>query len=158
MTSSAFQLKWLPLPGLTPPNPTQPNAVTYVADAEQRYPCRRCLHDGAPGEEMTLLSYDPFRGDSPYRKASPIFVHKRGCELYRGAEMPEQQKRRPMTLQGYDASHMMVNSGSAEGGAEVERVCMEMLGDERVDYLHLHNAKSGCFSVGVERGERGPLD
>src|SRR4051794_33753682 len=51
-------------------------------------PCRRCLQDIEPGETAILVSYDPFDADSPYRSASPVFVHERSCRPYLGCAVP----------------------------------------------------------------------
>src|SRR2546428_8488251 len=51
----------------------------YVADEDTGYPCRQCLQDAAIGDELVLVSYDPFSGESPYRSASPIFLHRQSC-------------------------------------------------------------------------------
>ncbi|MCP5031930.1 MAG: DUF1203 domain-containing protein [Actinomycetia bacterium] len=51
----------------------------YLVDAVPGYPCRQCLQDAQIGEELILVSYDPFGSDSPYRSASPIFLHRVEC-------------------------------------------------------------------------------
>ena len=51
----------------------------YVADSKPGYPCRQCLRDAEIGEELILVSYDPFEQASPYRSASPIFLHCAPC-------------------------------------------------------------------------------
>ena len=38
----------------------------YVADEKPSFPCRQCLRDAEIGEELLLVSYDPFEIDSPY--------------------------------------------------------------------------------------------
>ena len=56
--------------------------VVRVADESPGYPCRQCLRDAEVGEELVLVSYDPFEGfgeHSPYRSASPIFLHRDDC-------------------------------------------------------------------------------
>src|SRR4051794_8666568 len=90
------RLKFVPLP--TPLNTSQPGTSTITVDKENAYPCRRCLTDGYVGEKMFLLAYDPFRSDSPYRGASPIFVHEEPCTLYQGTIVPEQQRRRLLSV------------------------------------------------------------
>jgi hypothetical protein len=46
---------------------------------------------------------------------------------------------------------MMVGSDVLQG-SELEEAAGRMLGDTGVEYLHVHNAKPGCFAVRVERG------
>ena len=100
---------------------------------------------------MLLLSYDPFLGDSPYSGPGPIFVHQKHCAPYQGTEVPEQQRRRLLSVRAYDGRHMMVGSDALQG-SELEEVAGRMLGETGVEYLHVHNAKPGCFAVRVERG------
>jgi hypothetical protein len=38
-------------------------------------------------------------------------------------------------------------------GSELEAIAGSMLEDNGVEYLHVHNAKPGCFAVRVERGQ-----
>src|SRR2546421_10162916 len=102
------RLKFVPLP--TPLHTSQPSTRTITVDRESAYPCRRCLADGHEGEQMLLLAYDPFQGDSPYRGAGPIFVHKEPCTPYQGMTVPEQQRQRLLSVRGYDHRHMMVNA------------------------------------------------
>lgn len=59
-----------------------------VADASPGYPCRACLCDAEVGEELLLVSHDPFAGPSPYRCASPIFLHA-GAAVIDGVELAD---------------------------------------------------------------------
>jgi hypothetical protein len=66
--------------------------------------------------------------------------------------LPPYVTRRLISLRAYDAGDMMVDAGVAEGDAlrpEIER----LLRDTRVRYIHLHNARRGCFSCALERVE-----
>jgi len=100
---------------------------------------------------MLLLSYDPFLGDSPYSGPGRIFVHQKHCTPYQGTEVPEQQRWRLLSVRAYNGQHMMVGSEVLHG-SELEEVAGKMLGGTGVEYLHVHNAKPGCFAVRVERG------
>jgi hypothetical protein len=145
----ASSLKWVPLPA--PLSTSQPGTITITVDSENSYPCRRCLTDGQINESMLLLSYDPFLGDSPYSGPGPIFVHQEHCTPYQGTKVPEQQRRRLLSVRAYDGRHMMVGSEVLQG-SELEEVAGRMLDGTGVEYLHVHNAKPGCFAVRVERG------
>ena len=154
MDTSTHQLRFRPLPAPLPDLDELPAGTVrrVVADRADAYPCRRCLHDAAPGDELVLLSYDPFLGTSPYRHAGPIFVHVRDCvpgpqDLVRA---PAQLLRRQLSLRGFDAEHNQVATAVIEG-AEVESASSRMLADPAVVYLHVHNAAPGCFAVRVER-------
>ena len=118
-------------------------------------PCRRCLHDTSIGEEVMLVPYDPFFGDSPYRSRSPIFVHARDCSKYDQYQngvgtVPPQQRSRLLSIRGFDKDHMMIRAELAEG-VNALQICKEMLLGGEVVYIHLHYARYGCFAVKVER-------
>ncbi|KAI1343095.1 hypothetical protein F5Y15DRAFT_277236 [Xylariaceae sp. FL0016] len=123
---------------------------------DQPVPCRRCLQDSRVGEEMVLISYDPFRGDSPHRCTSPIFLHPSSrCHLASfpstGALLPEQQRTRFLSVRAFDAGHMMVGSDLVDGEQMLD-ACERLLGDEtRAEYCHLHYARQGCFAVRVDK-------
>jgi hypothetical protein len=64
--------------------------------------------------------------------------------------LPEQQRRRTISVRAFDADHMMID-GVVVSGVELEEKLEEVFGDERVDYVHLHYAGAGCFAVRVDR-------
>jgi hypothetical protein len=127
--------------------------IRRVASETMRPPCRRCLQDANSGEELKLLSYDPFppNSETPYRGLGPIFVHADECkEFQHGDEMPVRQLQRTMALRAYDNKHMMVASEIVPGKA-LERVSGEMLADETASYIQVYNASPGCFAFRIER-------
>jgi hypothetical protein len=146
--STTLSLKWVPLPAQL--NVDQHGVVTKVVDEDNSYPCRRCLHDGQIGEEVLLISYDPFLGDSPYRGASPIFVHRQPCTLYQDTAVPDQQRRRLLSVRAYDARHTIVDADVVEG-SKLQQISEKFFVDPQIQYLHIHYAKMGCFAVRVER-------
>ena len=81
------------------------DARPTVADASDAFPCRRCLTDAEPGETLLLLSYDPWLVDSPYRQPGPVFVHEQ-CETAVVTALPEQQRRRLLSVRAFDAEGM----------------------------------------------------
>lgn len=139
-----FRLHPLPTPVL----PT--GGVVVKVDAADSYPCRRCLHDGRVGETMTLISYDPFLGRSPYTGSGPIFVHSTECELTGAAVVPEQLRRRLLAVRAYDAAHFMVDCDVVDGSA-LETVADRFFADAEVSYAHVHFARAGCFAVRLDR-------
>jgi hypothetical protein len=138
-------MRVIPLPA---PLTEDPGAVRIVADKPSSFPCRRCLHDAEPGEAMLLLSYEPFLGASPYAGPGPIYVHERDCKPFAGEGLPEQLTRRLLSVRAYDERHMLVDAEVTEG-AELEAVADRLLGGEAA-YLHVHNARPGCFAARIE--------
>ncbi len=126
-------------------------AERRIADEHPGFPCRVSLEDAQPGDELLLLSWQHQGADSPYRASGPIFV-RRGARTARLApgEVPPYVTRRLISVRGYDAAHLIVAAEVVEGsGAEAAIVAMFARAD--VAYIHLHNAKRGCFSCCVLR-------
>jgi|GEM_PF-2606007 len=88
--------------------------VTYVADSKPGYPCRQCLRDAEIGDEMLLVSYDPFTASSPYRCASPIFIHSAPCAPDDQDGLPVQLTCRTLSVRGFDDTAMMLDAALIE--------------------------------------------
>ena len=127
-------------PGARPVTVTEPHSA----------PCRRCLRDANVGDRVVLVSYDPFDIDSPYRSASPVFVHADPCPPYVDTAVPEQQRRRLLSVRGFDEHAMMRDSDVVDGEA-LEPLLDKLFADEQTSYVHVHNARPGCFAVRVTR-------
>ena len=126
-------------------------AKRCIATENPGFPCRVSLEDAAVGEELLLLPFEHQPGASPYRASGPIFVRRgaRRRALAPGV-VPDYVTRRLMSVRAYDATHAMVDACVCEGvkaAAAIER----LFADPDVAYLHLHNAKRGCFACTVER-------
>jgi len=122
-----------------------------VATQRPGFPCRVSLCDAAVGEELLLLPYLHQAGNSPYRASGPIFVRQGAeqCVLAPGV-VPDYVKLRLMSVRAYDASHLMTDAAVCEG-TEVAAVLDNLFRREDVAYIHLHNAKRGCFSCRAVR-------
>ena len=125
-----------------------------VAGSGSGYPCRISLVDADAGEELLLLPYEHQPENSPYRASGPIYVRV-GASRKAAApgEVPEYVRKRQISVRAYDARHMMIDAEVCAGAAvadEIER----QFADPAVSYIHLHNAKRGCFSCLVRRVSR----
>ena len=125
--------------------------VRRVATESPGYPCRVSLEDASVGEELLLLPYLHQPAASPYRASGPIFVRRGAKQRSLAAgEVPSYVSNRLMSMRAYDAAHMMVAASVCEGvraAQEIERY----FDSDQVAYIHLHNAKQGCFSCRVVR-------
>jgi hypothetical protein len=126
-------------------------AMRRVATEAPGFPCRISLEDAQVGEELLLLPYLHQPAASPYRASGPIFV-RRGVQrrVLAVGEVPPYVTRRLISLRAYDSAHMLVAATVCEGevvASEIERA----FDDAAVAYIHLHNAKQGCFSCLAER-------
>ena len=123
----------------------------YVADEKPGFPCRQCLRDAEIGEELLLVSYDPFTVDSPYRSASPIFLHREPCSPPADlAVLPEQLTVRQLSVRAFDADALMIDAAIVHGDLLADTLA-HMFDDESCDHIHVHNATRGCWAVRVDR-------
>ncbi len=126
-------------------------ARRVVAAAAVGFPCRVSLVDADVGDELLLLPFEHLSTGSPYRASGPVFV-RRGARraVLAPGELPPYVTRRVMSVRAYDSGDMMVDADVCEG-ARVRETLDRFVADEAVAYVHLHNAKRGCFSCRVER-------
>jgi hypothetical protein len=152
----SFQLIGLPSEPFAPlfSLPDQALAELYaqrvIATAKPGFPCRISLEDAEIGEELLLLPYTHQPAHSPYRASGPIFVRKsaRQCRLAAGV-IPDYVRSRQMSVRAYDAAHLMIDAAVCQGKDTASEV-LRMFVNPDVAYLHLHNAKRGCFSCRVD--------
>jgi hypothetical protein len=124
--------------------------VRVTADAKPGFPCRISLEDAEPGETLLLLPFEHQPAHSPYRSAGPIFVRKKTVAAYDDARLPPVFSGRTLSVRAYDAQDHIVAAELAEGAA-AEALFIDLLGRSDVAYLHVHNAKRGCYAARVDR-------
>jgi len=121
------------------------------ADSMPGYPCRISLEDAGAGEQLLLLPFEHLPARSPYRASGPVYVRARAQRaVLEPGVVPPYVTRRLMSVRAYDASDMML-AGEVCEGAEVHATLERLVKDAAVSFIHLHNAKRGCFSCLVER-------
>jgi hypothetical protein len=154
---SSFQLVGLspepfePLFHLTTEQLAARGAHRVIAQSKPGHPCRVSLVDAEVGEELLLLPYEHQAANSPYRASGPIYI-RRGARqrVSEMGEVPEYVGIRLISARAYNRAHMIVAAEVCEGrevASEIER----LFSDPEVRYIHLHNAKRGCFSCLVRR-------
>lgn len=122
-----------------------------VADSKPGFPCRVSLEDAEPGERLILLPFDHQPAHSPYRASGPIFVRENAREAFDGhGEIPSVLSNRLLSLRGYDAQDLIVEADVVEGDCAADAIERLFARDE-VRYIHVHNAKRGCFACRVDR-------
>jgi hypothetical protein len=130
-------------------------ARRVVASAGQGFPCRIGLADADAGDHLLLLPFEHQPARSPYRASGPIYVRIGARQrVLAPGEVPECVRTRQISLRAYDAEHMIVDAEVCAGDAvagEIER----LFGSPAVSYIHLHNAKRGCFSCLARRADGG---
>jgi hypothetical protein len=140
-----------PLFSLTDKQLQEHGAKRCYASESPGYPCRVSLEDASVGDELILLPFQHQPAHSPYRASGPIFV-RRGSQQSRWpvGELPGYVTSGLMSVRAYDAAHMMVAASVCEGKATASEIEACFARDD-VAYIHLHNAKQGCFSALVIR-------
>ncbi len=122
-----------------------------IADGRPVYPCRVSLEDAGEGEHLLLLPHEHHPVDTPYRASGPIYVREAATQAQPGIdEVPALLRSRLISLRAYDAQGMMV-AADLGPGTELESGIAALFALERVDYLHLHYAKPGCYACRVAR-------
>jgi len=154
---SAFRLVGLasepfaPLFALTEEQLAERGIRRVVADRKPGFPCRISLVDAEIGEQLLLLPYCHQPANSPYQASGPIFIRNGARQRVADpAEVPPYVTERLMSVRAYDERDFIVDAEVC-AGADVSQTIQRMFEDAHVRYIHLHNAKRGCFSCRVER-------
>jgi hypothetical protein len=122
-----------------------------TADRKPGFPCRVSLADADPGERLLLLPFTHQPAESPYRASGPIFVREGAVQASpRVGEVPESVRSRLLSVRAYCDDHTIVDADVCEG-RDLEAVIDRFFADMRARYIHLHNARPGCYSCRVER-------
>ena len=126
-------------------------ATRMVADAKPGYPCRISLVDAEVGEAVILVNFEHQPGESPYQASHAIFVREQAEQAFPTVdEVPDVLATRLISIRAFNKRHYMLAADVVDGVLLAE-VIPAMLDDPAVDYLHLHNAKPGCFAARVTR-------
>ncbi len=115
------------------------------------YPCRVSLEEVAQGTELLLLNFAHQTANSPYQSSGPIYVSRGAvqADLQPGV-VPLSVTHRLISLRSYDAAHMIVDAEVCEGVDDAAAIHKHFKAPH-VAYIHLHNAKRGCYACRVER-------
>ena len=122
-----------------------------IADQKPGFPCRISLVDAEVGEQLLLLPYCHQPANSPYHASGPIFVRRGAMQRVADpSEVPSYVAGRLMSVRAYDDRHFIVDADVC-AGCDVASSIRRMFANPDARYIHLHNAKRGCFSCRVER-------
>ena len=140
-----------PLFGLSDRDLAARGVVRRIADRQPGFPCRVSLQDAGVGEAVLLLNYEHLPAPGPYRSGHAIYVREHAIECRPDVdEVPEVLRTRLLSVRAFDADGFMLDAEVVDG-AGVGEVVNRLFGDQRVDFLHLHNAKPGCYAARVDR-------
>lgn len=124
-------------------------ARRVVADASPGYPCRVSLRDAQIGETLLLLNYTHQDEDTPYRASHAIFIieHAKQATPDRN-EVPQFLRSRLLSVRAFNANHDLVAADVSEG-EQLEHLIEQFAANLNVAYMHVHNAKPGCFAAKI---------
>jgi hypothetical protein len=155
--SKSFHITGLPLREFAPlfslsdAELAKRGARRLIADKKPGFPCRVSLQDAEPGERVILLPFFHHGTESPYRSSGPIFVRESASDISLAPnEVPNVVAGRLLSVRAYDRDGMMVDCDVTEGSRVTEAItrCFD---NDHSSYLHVHNARAGCYSCRVDR-------
>jgi Protein of unknown function (DUF1203) len=142
---------FLELFGLPDEELVKRNVKRYVADKKPGFPCRIEMRDVEVGESILLLNHVCQPAATPYRATHAIFVREGAAQTYdRLNQVPEVMRGRLLSLRAYDVDGMMRDADVVEGEA-IEPLIARLFENLEVNYIHVHNAKRGCYSGRIDK-------
>jgi uncharacterized protein DUF1203 len=126
-------------------------ARRVTADRHPGFPCRVSLEDAQPGETLLLLNYEHQPAPGPYRSCYAIYVRQHAADAHLAVnEIPPVLRSRLLSLRAFSAAGELLDAEIVEG-AGLAAVIERLFAEPTVDYLHVHNAKPGCYAARVDR-------
>lgn len=143
--------RFTPLFGLADDELAAQRACRITVDAAPGYPCRVSLADVEIGERVILLNYEHQPSDNPFRASHAIYVRENAQQVFpRRDEVPEMLVCRTLSVRAFDADDWLVDAGLA-AGRDISNAIESTFNKPEVAYIHLHNAKLGCYLARVTR-------
>jgi Protein of unknown function (DUF1203) len=143
--------EFAPLVGLSDVQLEALNVRRVVANRYPGFPCRVSLVDAQPGESVLLVNYEHLPVASPYRARYAIYVRESASDARVARdEIPPVLHKRLLSVRAFSAAGMLLDADITEGAALVHTID-RLLAPVQVAYLHLHNARPGCFAARVDR-------
>jgi uncharacterized protein DUF1203 len=122
-----------------------------VIAEDSRMPCRVSMEHAKPGEELLLLNFEHQPANTPYRATHAIFVRRIAQRAFDAVDLvPEVLASRLLSIRAFDAQHMMIDAEVCSG-TEAAEMFDRFLDNPQTSYLHVHNARRGCYAARVER-------
>ena len=123
----------------------------YVVDKSPGYPDRIEMRDCEPGETVLLLNHTCQTADTPYRASHAIFIREGAQHASDFVDIiPEVMLSRLLSVRAFSKDGMMLDADVVDGQS-LEPVIQRLFNDPGTEYLHVHNAKRGCYSGRIDR-------
>jgi len=140
---------FIPLYGLNDAQLAEHRARRVVVDGAG-FPERIELRDAKPGETLLLVNFEHQPADTPYRSSHAVYVREGATEPWSGDHLPQVMRKRLLSLRAFSADGTMIDADVIEG-TEADPVIERLFADGRVDYIHAHYAKPGCYAARIDR-------
>ena len=142
-----------PLFGLTDDDLAQRGVHRVQVTSDFGFPCRISLEDAKTGQTVLLLNYEHLAIDSPYRSSHAIFVRE-GAVAAQVApgQIPASISSRLISFRTFDEGGMMRDADVVDG-SDLQPLLERAFENPGVAFVHLHNARRGCFAANVVRAD-----
>lgn len=115
------------------------------------FPCRVSLIDAEVGEETMLVHYTHQPAASPFHAGHAIYVRRDAVQAEpMVGQVPAMLRTRLLSVRAFGKDDMMLQANVTEGSM-LEAALEEMFAMDAVRYLHVHNAREGCYLTRVAR-------
>ena len=122
-----------------------------VVDSNPRFPCRVSLQDAEVGESVLLMNYEHQPMRTPFRSSHAIFIREDASQAMPDRnEVPGMFRHRLLSVRAFDTSGMIIDADIIDG-EHLESTIDHLLENDCAGYLHIHNAKMGCYLGLAER-------
>lgn len=123
----------------------------YIVGSNPGFPDRIEMKDAQLGQSVLLLNHVCQPANTPYRASHAIFIREWATQAYDAVDqVPQSLEIRLLSLRAFTDAGMMLDAEVAEGIA-IEPVIAQMFSNPEVSYIHVHNAKQGCYSGRIDR-------
>jgi len=123
----------------------------YIVDSNPGFPDRIEMKDAKLGQSVLLLNHVSQPAKTPYHASHAIFIREWATQAYDAVDqVPESMRIRLLSLRAFTDDGMMLDADVADGTA-IEPVVTRMFANPEVSYIHVHNAKQGCYSGRIDR-------
>ncbi|MEM7082287.1 MAG: DUF1203 domain-containing protein [Pseudomonadota bacterium] len=132
----------------------QHHASWVVADERPGFPCRVSLADAKVGTRLLLINYEHHPHRSPYRARHAVYIDLDARQATPApGVVPKSIASRMIASRAFDQNGHLCRAELCPGET-LPPVLEALLGEERVRYIHLHNAAPGCFAARVTRSSQ----
>ena len=126
-------------------------AIRTAVNTSPGYPCRVSLSNANIGETVILVNFEHQPADSPYRAAHAVYIRENIKQVFPEIDVvPELFDTRLISIRAFDDKHNIVQADVVDGLCLKESI-QTIFQNTKVEYLHLHNAKPGCYLARVTR-------